>query len=144
MIIQNVRIMVTTITNQKRGKSFEEEWMEYLFSIGYWVHYNHPAPDGSQPFDIIAIYNGIVSAFDCKTLSGKRFPLNRIESNQETAFSLINAHGVHNTYFVIKTENDIVHLLPSQVVIALKQQGIKSIDITEKRYASICIKQNHY
>ena len=40
--------------NQQKGKDLEKRFMEYLSRQGYWVHFMHPAPDGSQPFDIIA------------------------------------------------------------------------------------------
>ena len=122
--------------NQKIGKTFEQEWMEHLYSLGMWVHFMHPSPDGSQPFDVIALNNTygdpIVYAYDCKTLSGKRFPLSRVEDNQAMAYKSLNEHGVHNTYFVIKTETAI-HLIPSQEVLCYKEAGEKSIPL-EDRY----------
>lgn len=134
---------MTTITNQKKGKTFEQEWVDYLYSQGMWVHYIQPAPDGSQPFDVIAAKDDVMYAFDCKTLSGKRFPLNRIEDNQHTAFELLNQKRNHNTYFVVKTEDNIAHIIPSQEAIRLKMEGVKSIDVTEGCYASIYIKQDN-
>ena len=134
---------MTTTTNQKKGKTFEQEWVDYLYSQGMWVHYIQPAPDGSQPFDVIAVKDGVVYAFDCKTLKGKRFPLNRIEDNQQTAFESLNKQGVHNTYFVIKTEDNFAHVVPSQRAIHLKMAGVKSIDVTRMEYACIYIKQDN-
>lgn len=135
----------TTENNQKVGKTFEQEWLDHLYSLGMWAHFMHPAPDGSQPFDIIAIndYYGeaTVYAYDCKTLSGKRFPLNREEDNQEMAFKALNEHGVHNTYFVVKTK-EAIHLIPSQEVTAYKEAGEKSIPL-EDRYVYMRIKQDN-
>ena len=132
------------MNNQKNGKTFEQEWLDHLRSLGKWAHFMHPAPDGSQPFDVLAIDDTyghpIVSAFDCKTLSGKRFPLNRVEDNQEMAFKCLNAHGVHNTYFVIKASDEI-YLFPSQYVLDKKEAGEKSIAL-EDRYAYIHFKQS--
>lgn len=130
------------INNQKIGKTFEQEWIEHLYSLGIWAHFMHPAPDGSQPFDIIAINNAygvpIVCAYDCKTVKGNRFSLNRVEDNQALAFMRLNAHGVHNTYFVIRTD-DKIYLLQSQEVIDRKSTGEKSI-LLEDKYVYMDIK----
>lgn len=134
---------MTTTTNQKKGKTFEQEWIDYLYSHGMWVHYIQPAPDGSQPFDVIAVKDGVVYAFDCKTLKGKRFPLNRIEDNQQAAFESLNKQWVFDTYFVIKTDDNFAHVVPSQEAIHLKMAGVKSIDVTRMEYACICIKQDN-
>lgn len=121
--------------NQEIGKTFEQEWIDHLYSKGMWVHFMQPAPDGSQPFDVLAVddYYGeaTVYAYDCKTLSGKRFPISRAEDNQIMAFKQLNAHGVHNTYFVIKTSKAI-HLIPSQTVNAYIEAGEKSIPLEDK------------
>lgn len=128
--------------NQKIGKAFEQEWLDYLYSKGMWAHFLQPAPDGSQPFDILAIDNAygeaIVYAYDCKTLKGNRFSLSREEDNQEMAFKSLNEHGVHNTYFVIKTDKAI-HLIPSQEVTARKEAGDKSI-LLEDNYVYMYLK----
>ena len=116
--------------NQKIGKEFEQEWMDHLASRGMWVHFMQPAPDGSQPFDVIAIDDryGVttVYAYDCKTLSGNRFPLSRVEDNQRLAFESLNRKGVDKTFFVIKNKTAI-YCLPSQEVIFRKDSGEKSI-----------------
>lgn len=135
-------------SNQERGKDFEKRWTMYLYNLGYWVRFMHPAPDGSQPFDIIALKGagnqGLaqVCAFDCKTLSGKRFPLGRAEDNQLTAFRILNKKGIHNTYFVIETEYNNVCLLPSQYVQQCYDNRMRSINIEECGYEHFCIEQN--
>lgn len=122
------------LNNKKIGSDFENRFCEYLRRNGYWVHFMNPAPNGSQPFDILAVkglQNGmaIVCAFDCKTLKGDRFPLGRIEDNQEMAFAHLNNCGVHNTYFAIEREKNKVIYLPSQEAIKAKENGEKSIDL---------------
>ena len=128
--------------NQKIGKTFEQEWLEHLYSLGMWAHFMHPGPDGSQPFDILALDNRYgeptVYAYDCKTLKGNRFPLSRAEDNQLLAFKSLNSKGVHNTYFVIKTPAAI-HLIPSQEVESYIESGEKSIPLEDK-YVHIHIK----
>lgn len=131
------------MNNQQKGKDLEKRFMGYLSKQGFWVHFLHPAPDGSQPFDIIAIRKIYectqVCAFDCKTLAGHRFPLDRAEDNQLAAFELLNRKGVHNTYFVVEIEQGSVYYVPSQHVSAMKKDGAKSIDLRGGAYASISI-----
>lgn len=133
------------MNNQKIGKEFEQEWIEHLQSLGMWAHFMHPAPDGSQPFDVLAIDDKygypINYAYDCKTLSrGNHFPLDRVEDNQRLAFEALNRKGVHNTYFVIKTKTGI-YLIPSQEAITRKDLGEKSIALGDQ-YAYIHFKQS--
>jgi len=45
-----------------------------------------PGPDGSQPFDIIAVKAGQAFAIDCKTCVDDTFPITRLEDNQIMAF----------------------------------------------------------
>lgn len=133
MTIPNAKNSKKPMNNQQKGKDFENKFMKWLSKQGYWAHFMHPAPDGSQPFDIIALKgndrsSAIVYAFDCKTLEKGRFPLSRIEDNQELAFEALNKQGVHNTYFVIDC-GDHCRLMPSQTAIERKRQGVKSLDI---------------
>lgn len=113
--------------NQQRGKDFEHRFMDFLSRNGFWVHFITPAPDGSQPFDIIACKDGIAYAFDCKTLCRKSFPLSRVEDNQRTAFQLMNKKRNYLTYFVIEVEENRVRIVPSQSVEKAIQAGMKSI-----------------
>ena len=130
-----IRDVKTSKNNQQKGKDLEKRFMKWLSSQGYWVHFMHPAPDGSQPFDIIACKgasnSGLasVAAFDCKTLEGNRFPLSRVEDNQRTAFQLLNLKGIHNTYFVIEITENIVHIVPSQDIEKAIKMGKKSISM---------------
>ena len=133
------------MNNKKRGANFEKQMAEWLSRQGYWVHFCNPAPDGSQPCDLIAAAGAstddelaMFAAFDCKTLEGEnhnldglRFPLSRIEDNQETSFERMNFAGLHNTYFVIKLNKTQAVIAPSQLLIQKKKQGQKSIHLRE-------------
>lgn len=74
------------LNNKRRGTAFEQEFCKFLADRGYWVHFISPAPNGAQPFDVIAVKNGIAYAFDCKTSALERFPYSRLEQNQIMAF----------------------------------------------------------
>ena len=127
--------------NQKRGSDFENRFLAWLGKIGWWAHFMQPAPDGSQPFDIIAVTNKQVIALDCKTIKGDRFPLNRAEENQLSAFRALNAQGVFTTYFVLEKEGkECVYMVPSAIVEKYLRDGKKSIPLKEiEHYATICI-----
>ena len=132
------------MNNQKIGKAFEQEWIDHLQSLGMWAHFMNPAADGSQPFDVLAIDDSygypVVYAFDCKTLSGKRFPLDRVEDNQRLAFEALNRKGVSNTFFVIKTKTAI-YRITSQEAITRKDLGEKSIALGDQ-YVYLYLEQD--
>ena len=74
------------MNNKQLGTAFEKEMVELFANNGYWVHFISPAPDGSQPFDLIFAKNGIAMAADCKTSSKRNFSFKRLEDNQVFAF----------------------------------------------------------
>ena len=74
------------LNNKRRGMAFEREFCKFLADRGYWVHFISPAPNGAQPFDVIAVKNGIAYAIDCKTSASDRFSYSRLEQNQVLAF----------------------------------------------------------
>lgn len=74
------------MNNKKKGSDFEKLFADVLAKRGFWVHFMHPAPDGGQPFDVIAVKNGEAYAFDCKTCDSDVFTYDRLEQNQRLAF----------------------------------------------------------
>ena len=74
------------MNNKKLGTDFEREMVDILSKNGYWVHFISPDNRGAQPFDIIAVRDGIAIAADCKTCEDHIFRLDRLEWNQQTAF----------------------------------------------------------
>lgn len=119
------------INNKKIGSDFEKRYCEYFNKNGYWVHFMNPSANGSQPFDIIAIKGTMIVAVDCKTIVANRFSLDRIEDNQMMAFKKMNECGIHNTYFSLEQRKNHVVNIPSQILIELKENGVKSIDVRE-------------
>lgn len=74
------------MNNKKLGTAFEREMVKILSENGYWVHFISPDNRGAQPFDIIAVKNGIALAADCKTCEDHIFRISRLEWNQRLAF----------------------------------------------------------
>ena len=74
------------MNNKKLGTAFEQEMVKILSDNGYWVHFISPDNRGAQPFDIIAVKNGIALVADCKTCEDHIFRISRLEENQKMAF----------------------------------------------------------
>lgn len=75
------------MNNKALGTKWEKDFCKWLASKGWWVHFITPAPDGGQPFDVIAVKNGKALAIDCKTSAKVTFSLNRLELNQIMSFN---------------------------------------------------------
>lgn len=96
--------MKNYLSNKKIGSDFEQRICDVLAADGYWVHFIVPDSRGAQPFDIIAVKNGIAYAIDCKTCVAKSISINRLEENQIAAFELWLRRG--NTMPVVAVEHD--------------------------------------
>lgn len=115
-------------SNKKKGSKFEEEFANMLSEEGFWAHVVAPNPkDGSQPFDVVAAKNGVMYAFDCKTVDGNTFPLVRLEENQERAFKKLLACGCDTCFIAYKRKDGSVWLDHAVDCIAMKDMGVKSI-----------------
>lgn len=125
------------MNNKRIGSDFERRYAAYLKKLGFWVHFLSPAPDGSQPFDFIALKgepDGTyrIIAADCKTCNTNRFSLDRIEDNQVMAFTqLINCGISHCAWIIVETQKNHIIAIPADHVLRAKVSGVKSINLTE-------------
>ena len=94
------------MNNKKLGSSFEQELCEILSSHGYWVHF-FGANNSGQPADIIAVRNRVAYLIDAKVCSDNKFPLSRVEENQDLAMELWNDCGNGLGWFALKLDNQI-------------------------------------
>ena len=74
------------MNNKKLGMLFERKVCDILAERGCWVHFLSPDSRGAQPFDLIAVRNGLAIAADCKTCKDHIFRMTRVEDNQVLAF----------------------------------------------------------
>lgn len=74
------------MNNKQLGTKFEKQMVGLLSEQGYWVHFMSPDNRGAQPFDIIAVKDGMAMALDCKTCVNRYFSIGRLEINQMMAF----------------------------------------------------------
>lgn len=127
------------MNNKKRGNAFEEYVCKFFANKGFWVRPLYAGDNGSQPFDILAMKNQggvrVTYAVDCKTLKGTKFPLSRIEYNQEIGFQFFRQKcGDEHTYykFFILVNGEKIYALDALYLINLKKAGVRSIDVIEE------------
>lgn len=98
------------ISNRKLGNSFESELCELLAENGWWSH-NLAQNQIGQPADVIAAKNGVPVLIDCKVCQNNRFPLSRIEGNQEGAMTMWEARGNEHCYFAMKLSDGRIYMV---------------------------------
>lgn len=112
------------MNNKRLGMDFEQEACEVFAKNGFWVHFLSPDNRGSQPFDIIAVKDGVALAMDCKTSSTKRFSVSRMEDNQKLAFQKWRLCGNTEPYVLIKYKDQILFIQYS----ALEKSGVIDLE----------------
>lgn len=113
------------MSNKSAGTAFEKEFAELLAGHGFWAHCLKENTNG-QPFDVIAARDGVTYVFDCKECESGRFPLSRIEENQNNAMLLWQEMGNQPGMFAIRFFGQI-YLIPHRMLMNLKRNGTKSI-----------------
>lgn len=81
-----------------------------LAEHGFWAH-NMAQNQVGQPADVIAVKNGIPILIDCKECETNRFPLSRIEGNQEGAMTRWEQTGNEHCYFAMKLRDGSIYMV---------------------------------
>jgi Holliday junction resolvase len=97
-------------SNKTIGNHFEGELCDLLAEAGWWAH-NMAQNQIGQPADVIAVRNNIPVLIDCKVCENDRFPLSRIESNQEGAMTLWEVQGNTYCYFAMKLSDGTIYMV---------------------------------
>lgn len=121
------------VNNKRLGNQFEREFCARLASRGFWVHFIAPAPNGGQPFDIIAAKDGKAYAFDCKTSAKSKFPFERLEQNQIMAFERWKKSGNSEPQIAVKYGNSVYLINYSY----LKEQGVVNLEREADLFADL-------
>lgn len=98
------------MTNRALGCGFEQELCNLLAEHGYWAH-NLAQNQIGQPADVIAVKDSVAVLIDCKVCTNNRFPLSRIECNQEGAMTLWKARGNVYCYFAMKLADGSIYMV---------------------------------
>lgn len=98
------------MSNKKEGTKFETELCSLLAEHGWWSH-NLSQNQAGQPADVIAVKNNIAVLIDCKVCSNNRFPLSRIEGNQEGAMTMWETRGNLYCYFAMKLTDGSIYMV---------------------------------
>lgn len=100
------------MNNKKLGTQFEKRICKMLQNDGWWVHFIEPKPDGSQPFDIIAVRYDRAVAIDCKTSITNRFGIDRLQDNQVFAFEKWMKCGNGHPYVIVEYKGKDIYVIP--------------------------------
>ena len=132
------------MNNKRNGTKFENEICEMASKAGLWARPMFPAPNGSQPFDVMLInQKGNLLAIECKVCVNDVFDLRRIEDNQRVcltnlcySFNLLN-----RCFFAFKTSKGIYMIEAKKIIDmsidALFSKTKKSLDL--KQFESLGI-----
>ncbi len=115
------------MNNKRLGNSFESELCQILHAHGWWCH-NFASKSAGQPVDIIACKNDYPIIIDAKVCINDRFPLSRIEENQQNSTMMYDKCGNHGSYIALKLSNGSIYFLSGLTLIMLKQNGEKSLN----------------
>lgn len=112
---------------KNEGLKAERELCELLREAGYWAHDMKSGP-GGQPCDVVAIKRGGEGAvlLDSKDCKGPRFPLSRVEANQESAFSYASSLGIP-CGFALRDRGGQWRFLPFEAYLDAKASGASSL-----------------
>lgn len=122
------------MNNRKIGNSFEDELCNILFSYGYWTH-NLKQNNSGQPADVVAVKNKKAYLIDCKVCSDNKFPLSRVEENQDLAMELWKDCGNGIGWFALKLNkfDAEIYMISHYVMTAYKDKkhSLSASDIVE-------------
>lgn len=125
------------MVNKKSGSLFEKKLCEELGKNKIWSRLEYPAEDGSQPFDVKAIYRGRFYAFECKDCVNGYFTLNRIEDNQEIALKKLSENlKFHHIFFAFNYKGSW-SFVSAIDILKLKQAGRKTINLEHLKIYSL-------
>lgn len=118
------------VTNRVLGCGFEQELCDLLAEHGYWAH-NLAQNQIGQPADVIAVKDNVAVLIDCKVCSDNRFPLSRIEGNQEGAMTLWEVRGNAYCYFAMKLTDGSIYMVHFDDLNLLENLGQRAITEAE-------------
>ena len=131
------------MSNRALGNSFESELCDILYGYGFWTH-NLAQNKAGQPADVLAAKNGKAYLIDAKVCSDGKFPLSRVEDNQELAMTLWKECGNGEGWFALKV-NEEIFMIPFFTIKAYMnaQSSLSTAEIYEcgmplKRWVKRC------
>lgn len=129
------------LSNRSSGTRFENELCEILFRHDFWAH-NIAQNKSGQPADVIAVRKDKPYLIDCKVCEHDKFPLSRIESNQELAMNLWKNVGNTECYFALKDHSGAIYMAHFNTLIYLKDEKktkeIKDLEVFPTLEEWIC------
>lgn len=118
------------MNNKQKGNDFERKMCEIIAQDGWWVHFMSPDSRGAQPFDIIAVRDGVPVAIDCKTCEERYFRTSRLEPNQVYAFRKWMGCGNQLAYLAVLHDSKIYMVYYKTLI----EKGSVCLDEMEARW----------
>lgn len=116
------------MNNKINGNKFERELCKKLSENNIWSRLEYPAEDGSQPFDVKALYRNNFYAFECKDCKNGYFDLSRIEENQRIALQLLGNNLILcNILFAFQFDKDWYFVEADEILFSKDWLGKKRI-----------------
>jgi Holliday junction resolvase len=123
--------MKQSTVNRTVGGHFEAELCDLLAEHGWWAH-NMAQNQVGQPADVIAVKDNTAVLIDCKVCANNRFPLSRVECNQEGAMTLWEQRGNAYCYFAMKLADGSIYMVSFDELCLRELHGLGTI--TEKDF----------
>ena len=118
------------MNNKITGNHYESELCDRLSDYGFWAH-NLAQNQHGQPADVLAVRNNVAYLIDCKDCEDNKFPLSRIEPNQEAAMTLWDLCGNSHAYFALRLTSRVTYMVSFRTLNLLDQLGKKSLSEEE-------------
>lgn len=116
------------MSNRKTGTTFERELCQILAAHGFWAH-NLAQNAAGQPFDVLAAKDGRAYPIDCKVCEHDKFPLSRIEENQESSMLLWQDTGNEQGWFAMKLSDGTIRMWNITKLLWFRDdKGMKELD----------------
>ena len=112
--------------NRTSGGRFEQEFAEFLYQHGFWVHVMQQNRSG-QPADIIAVKGKFHTLIDCKVCENGYFSFDRIEDNQRLAMTMFCKRARELCYFALKLPDGRIRMVSLSRCETIKNRGVGRI-----------------
>lgn len=111
------------------GKQFERLFCVLLQKSGYWALNISKDERGAQPFDVIAMKDGMVVVTDCKVCTSLSFPMSRVEENQWMSFDMVSKKTLAKVGLSVYHDGDVLWISYGNLLKA-KNSGKKSVNLS--------------
>lgn len=117
-----------------KDRKFERLCANKLYDNSYWALNIPKNSAGAQPFDLIAMKDTKICAYDCKVISSNiaSFPFSRIEYNQRSSFEEITLKVITEEVGLLIYFMEEIYFVSWDKIKNLEARGEKSIKLRKE------------